>query len=366
MAKKTQDPEEVLAGQIPEFNNEPQESKKPKNAASEFLGTRLTHKPGVDPTIETEHDSTLAERKHLSRIGDKIETRRSNAEYHEGWLGVDRELLGERSMFYPSDWQFMIKPATVEAIRNWSTLDETNFNSIDDVFNEILKSCLAIKTNRGPLPWYSINRWDRLFFVLLIREYTFEQGEQKVEWTEECLNCEGEIKFVLSSQALQYDTPDPELYKYYDQETRSWMIDPTEYEVEGDPIVFYNPTLEREANIKAWWIDIIQKNANGGIKRKEPDRVFLRFLPWMTERISKDPEIAQKQIRILETKFKDWDIEMFSLADEIIRNIDVEPEKNIIAVCPSCGEEVTSPIRFPNGIASLFNVVNRRKKFGKK
>ena len=64
--------------------------------------------------------------------------------------------------------------------------------------------------------------------------------------------------------------------------------------------------------------------------------------------------------------FKSWDTEMFSFMDDVLRNIIVMPSMNISAVCPSCGEVATSKIRFPNGISSLFNVVNKHSKFGTK
>jgi hypothetical protein len=57
---------------------------------------------------------------------------------------------------------------------------------------------------------------------------------------------------------------------------------------------------------------------------------------------------------------------MFSFMDEVIRNIVVSPMSKLITVCPICGEEVTSNIRFPNSVKSLFNVQNRSRKFGTK
>ena len=97
-----------------------------------------------------------------------------------------------------------------------------------------------------------------------------------------------------------------------------------------------------------------------------PDRVFLKFLPWMLPKISKDLTIANTQIRNANFTFKQWGIDMFQFMNEVIDNINVTPGTNLIETCQSCGEEVTSPIRFQNGIGSLFNVVSQHKKFGKK
>ena len=159
-----------------------------------------------------------------------------------------------------------------------------------------------------------------------------------------------------------YDMPDPEIMRYYSTETCSWFINPSDFDVDYDEsIELFLPTLEKDANIKAWMIDKIQQNRNTKF-----DQVFLRFLPWLAKKISKDPKIASRQIRELEVKFKSWDIEMFSFMDSVLKNIIITPSMELKAVCPSCGEEVTSEIRFPDGIGSLFDMGNKFKKFGSK
>ena len=47
-------------------------------------------------------------------------------------------------------------------------------------------------------------------------------------------------------------------------------------------------------------------------------------------------------------------------------NIIVTPATNMITKCPICGEEVTTQIRFQDGVRSLFSMANKHRKFGKK
>lgn len=348
--------EEAAANDSVEQQNEEQ----PKNEASQYLGTMLNHNPMTGLSREDEaEDKSLAERKGLSKIGEEIGRK---AEIRDGWIDVDKSLLGERAIFYPEDWQFRIRPATVEAIRNWSMIDDENPLSVDDVFNEVLKSCLAIITPMGPKPWGNICSWDRFFFLLLIREYTFKQGESEVSYEEDCPECDNPVKFILSSQSLSYELPDPAVMPMYDRETRTWNIDPAEYDVEAEPITFYIPTLEKDQNIKNWLIARYNENRN-----KKIDQVFMRFAPWMTPKVSKDDTIAKRQMRELEMKYKAWDEEQFEFFNEVIRNIIVVPDRNLTTTCPVCGEEVVSQIRFPNNISALFKSTStRRKKFGSK
>ena len=372
--------DKMLDGQIPEYEDAPaknedpiekdpvevesskidgnviEETEKPKTAA-DYLNTTIQG-PTRNRKMDKEERSRMIAENKLTRIGESID---NNAYYHDGWIDVDKNLLGERAYFYPESWSFRIRPATVEAIRNWSTFNVDNFNSVDDVFNEVLKSCLMIITPEGNLPWGNLNSWDRFFFILLIREYTFAKGEYKIEFTEECPECENEITFTLTSQSLMYDMPDQDVMKFYDRETRTWNIDPQLFEVDADPITFYVPTLEREANIKQWGIAKLQEN-----NKKKFDQAFLRFLPWMIKKLSKDTTISSKQVREQETIFRSWDIDTFSFFDEVLRNITVMPSMSLKMECPICGEEVTAQIRFQDSIKSLFSAPAKRSKFGSK
>jgi hypothetical protein len=160
-----------------------------------------------------------------------------------------------------------------------------------------------------------------------------------------------------------YDLPDADLIKnYFDRETQSWLINPADFGVDhADVIELHLPTLEKDANIKAWMIDKLQQNRNAKI-----DSVFIKFLPWLAPKISKDSTIAQRQIRQYEQQFKLWDVELFAFMDNVLKNVIVTPATKIRTFCDSCGEEVTSDIRFPNGVSALFAMENKFKKFGSK
>lgn len=358
---EAQDMESILEGQLPEATEEVQTEEEFEFDAAKVgrVGQKLLHNVGGHDHTITDEDRELVANKRLSRLGDNI---RENVEIRDGWMHMEKELLGERAQFYPENWEFWIRPATVDAIRNWSTVDEENVVNVDDVFNEILKYCLSIKTPTGPQPWSAINSWDKFFFVLMVREYTFKQGEQNIQFDEDCVNCDSPIIFKLDTQALMYDLPDTEtISKYYDPQTRSWLIDPEEFDIPENPITLYNPTVDKDANIKAWLIARYQENRN-----YKAEGNFIKYLSWLAPKISKDPEVAKRQIREYQLKYKSWDMDMFTFMEDVIRNITITPSTSIRTICPACGEEVTTPIRFPNGVSDLFNINRRQKRFGPK
>lgn len=356
--------EQALKDQIPEAPETPieekQQEEEPKSEAAQYLGKKIGYDPQANPLEDKEGDREMVAKKNLSKVGENLFEKN---EIREGWIPVDMALLGKRATYYPEDWTFKIRPATVEAIRNWSNIDDENFNSVDEVFNEVIKSCVSIQGPGGkPITWGNISSWDRFFFLLLVQEYTFRQGEQKIKYTDFCPECDNEIEFELTSQTLMYDYPDEEVMKYYDRETRSWYIDPAEFGIENEaPIQLYIPTLEKDANIKAWMISQLQENRN-----KKFDQTFLRFANWLAPKISKDETIARRQIREIEMKYKSWDTNMFSFMDDVLRNIIVTPSNKLIIECPVCGQEVTSPIRFPNSVRDLFKIQGQYRKFGQK
>jgi hypothetical protein len=367
MGYNENDIEQQLVGQIPEATADPLDGTgkpaEPLRAKQEeapkeesMIGKKINVGSMMKRIDDSEFDN--AGKLGASRLGESINV---NAEIREGWMEVDKRLLGERATFYPDDWEFRIRPATVEAIRHWSTIDDENMNSVDRVFNEILKSCFAIVTANGPIPWYNINAWDRFFFILLIREYTFVKGESVIEYTEDCINCDNPVQFKLTSDALLYEFPDEEVMPMFDKASRNWIIDPTEYGLEMDPIRLYLPTLEKDINVKQWAINRYQENPN-----KDIDPVLIKFLPWFLPKISKDDTIAQRQIKEFKRKFESWDIDTFNFMNDVITNVMVTPGTKLIQTCPTCGEEVTSLIRFPDGPSSLFHIKSKFKKFGKK
>ena len=171
-----------------------------------LAGKKLSFIPGDRNSLISQEEKEIAnqaaQNQHITRTGENIF---KNAELREGWIPVNKEQMGLRAYFYPEDWQFRIRPATVEAIRNWSNIDESNPFAVDDVLNEVLKSCLSIVTSQGQIPWGNVNSWDRLYFLLLIREFTFIDGSNKLNYDDDCPECDNPVTFELTSNSLLYE-----------------------------------------------------------------------------------------------------------------------------------------------------------------
>ena len=314
--------------------------------------------PGHQPDLTDEERESLDA---FNRKSSKVLTLNRNNDIANGWIPIDRSEMGVRSQFYPEDWQFRVKPATVEAIKNWSSIDEENLAVTNNVFNEIIRNCVSIYSeSTGNISWNKLNSWDRFWFILKVREYTFVKGEAALKYDEECDNCGASILYELKSSQLYYEFPDNDVIdNYWNADDRVWEINPRDFDVDYPALKLYTPTLEKDEAILQW----AYAQQQGGKRMSEP---FLRFLPWMLDRAPKDPSLLDRKIKECRTQFNNWDVEMFNFMEEVLRNITINPSEKLTQKCPHCGEEVRTAVQFPNGIKYLFTVESKHRKFGSK
>ena len=343
----------------------------------DMIDAQIGNVGGEEPTLgKLKHKASYGQKEDLSKNEqEKMDAflSRSNAhrkkkveEYSEiddapviagGWIPLNREELGQRSMFYPESWEFFVRPATVQAIKNWTAIDEERPDVVNRVFNEIIKTCVKIDSRDGStVKWDQINSWDRFWFVLKVREYTFTKGESKIEFTNACSECDEDITFNLTAESLFYEFPDDELIeKYWTGD--SWEIDPSEYNVEAAPVTLYTPKLQKDEAIIEW--------ATAKIRNKQKvDETFIKFLTWLLPKPSRDAQMLDRQIQKIYKEYKEWDIDMFQFMNDVINNITINPSEQLKTKCPHCSQEATSTVQFPNGVKVLFEVKSNVKKFG--
>lgn len=322
----------------------------------------------IDKPKKLKHKNVYGQREELSNKEEESlnaflskdrarKERVEEANVASGWIPINREDMGIRSMFYPEEWEFFVKPATVQAIKNWTSIDEERLDQVNKVFNEVIKMCVKIDTHsKDGAGWAQINSWDRFWFILKVREYTFTTGESKIEFTDACSECSEDITYTLTSDNLFYEFPDDDLIeKYWGDGV--WTIDPREYDVDHDPIVLYTPKLGKDEAIIEW---ATAKGRNG----QKIDENFIEMLVWMLNKPSKDAQMFDRQIQKLQAEYRSWDVDMYTFMKDVIKNITVNPSEKLRVTCPHCSMEATSTVQFPNGIKELFNVGSKVKKFG--
>lgn len=312
--------------------------------------------PGELDSVEKSRLSEFASRStKLIESAQQLAHPSTKLPISDGWIPINREEMGTRSLFYPEDWVFYVKPATVQTIKNWTAVDEERPEVVLQVLNEIVRSSVKIESNLGSVSWKEINTWDQFWFILKVREVTFSKGESKVEFEDECSNCGNLITYTLGPSTLLFDLPDEELIQNY-WRGNCWEIDPREYEVDHEPIRLYNPKLGANEIIIQW--AQIQ-----GRQNKKIDEQFLNYLLWCFPRPPKDVQMLDLQVKKIKKEYDSWDLDMFNLMKDILVNLPVNPSENLRETCEHCGGEAISQVRFPSGLKALFNT-GGGKKFG--
>ena len=346
------DEKEILENQIGKMGADTNQEQ-PQN-----LG-KLTHY-NSEHTLSDEEEASKEQFLNKSRKLHTADDDGRTIDIMDGWIPINREEMGIRSQFYPESWQFRIRPATVDAIKNWSSIDEESLTVSNMVFNEIMKACVSIQTPTGKLPWSKVNSWDRFWFILMVHKYTFMKGEAAIRYDDECPECGTNITYELNPESLVYEFPDEDIVeKHWSADDRTWYINPKEYGLDGPMIKLYVPTLEKDDAILQWAYTQQQLG-------KKINSTFLRVLPWMLPKAPKDEQAFEKIVKDCKATYQSWNEKMFSFVDDVIRNIIINPSEKLKQICPNCGEEVISTVRFPNGIKHLFSVQGGYKKFGSK
>ena len=318
---------------------------------------RIKHQEILGQKSELSKEEKEAMEKFRSRAHKEREEHAEHANIAVGWIPINREEMGIRSQFYPAEWDFYVKAAPVMAIKNWTSIDEEDARALNNVLNEIIRTGVRIDTHSNTgAGWAKINSWDRFWFVLKVREATFVKGETKVEFEDACSECDTDITYTLTSDALFYEFPDEELIdKYWDG--KAWQIDPNEYDVDHEPITLYTPTLGKDEAIIEW------ATAKARAKQKI-DENFVNFLMWLLPKPLKDNDAMNRWVDKLYKEYKSWSVEMYGFMSDVVRNLTINPSEQLRVKCPNCGQEATSTVQFPNGVKELFRIESKAKKFG--
>lgn len=314
------------------------------------LGT----KPGLTEEEQKSYDDFMARSKNHS-------TTTSHDQPSSDWILLDRETMGTRSQFYPSDWTFYVRPATVAATRAWSSIDDENPEAIWSTSNDIIRTCVKIQSSSGNIAWNNVRSWDRFWFILKVREYTFSVGECVLEYEDQCDVCGCDITYTLDSQSLAFDCPDQSVVDdNYDCETATYTINFADYDLNPKVLKLTIPTIAKDKMI----IDAARRAV---AQRKTPDQDFIKYLPYLLPyAIPNDATRQDALIQRCRKEYKSWSADEAYFMQSVIDNIQVTPSDTLTKVCSECGGTAHSMVRFPSGLKHLFKHDYSTKRFGPK
>lgn len=240
--------------------------------------------------------------------------------------------------FYPTGTLFMIRPAQVREIQAYSMVDDNNFHDIVEKMNGMLQSCVRIKYPDGKIgSFLDVKDQDRLFLIFLIRELTFQQGNE-LSVKAICPTDEQELQIELKRDNFVFHPIDAKLDNHFNPSTSSYKFklkNGKEFEVTPPNI-----------GLQKAFTDYIIKENDG---KKTPNLSFLKIIPFM---LPGRTSITYEGIKAKLKEFEEMDDISFQFLNSAISKMTFgikELKKNC-----ECGQEVRTDMQFPNGASGIF------------
>lgn len=262
-----------------------------------------------------------------------------------GWKPFPVNLLPSSGMFYPEGTTILIKPALVEEIRHFSTIDENDPLDLDDKLNMVMSKCLMLKFPDRHASWKDLKEEDRFCLVFAIRDITFKNGENKLFINMQCGNtCAGDgsyfEKIEMKNENFEYYEIDPKLMRHFSNEEKCFVINNPKVGV----IKLYIPSLGVTTFIKNYMREKIKKG-------ERYDKTFLKVAPFM---FSDWRNLNDKLYQKVESDSWGWNPLKLSAILQMAEMIRFGVKTKITRQCNKCGAEVATNLTFPGGIRSLF------------
>lgn len=251
-----------------------------------------------------------------------------------GWQRIPIEDLPTKGMFYPVDTVISIRAATSAEIRHWSTIDETNPATLDDMINYIIERCVTIKFPNGFSTWKDLKEIDRFYLLLAVSEYTFVEGENKLQ----IKVAEGKLVEVHKDM-IDFIEFDDKLMKYYDEQKRCFVLRLKD----GSSIPISIPCL----GVTSWLKNYVQTKQ----QNQQPfDISFLSYAPFL---ILDWRGLNDKTYEGHVVSSYKWSNVMTSILSKT-KDLFLDSINPRIKYTDEAGMEVSAPINFHGGIKSIF------------
>lgn len=150
-----------------------------------------------------------------------------------GFHSIDVKTLPSGGLFYPEGTEILIRSARGEEIKHWSTMDDTEIQSIKGCWDYIIEKCVTVKMPDGGT-WRDLVEIDELYLLLAVRELTFIDNDNNL-----CVPISENKQLPVTKEMIDYIKFPDELMKYYSSEKRCFVLKLKS----GKEICIYLPTF---------------------------------------------------------------------------------------------------------------------------
>jgi len=259
-----------------------------------------------------------------------------------GWHKLHTENFPSIGRYYEADIKVLIKAATVNEIKHFSIIDESDPYSVDDAITDLLKICVKVSYDNKQGSWKDIKEEDKVYIVLAIRELTFAEDENKISFEVKCGSCKSINHMEIQNDNFQRRELPDRISKYYSEESRIFIIKSKTF---GE--IRMSPPSIGSMRIIAEYIKNLS-TAGEDVKEYMP---FLKVLPYLSPNWR---GLTIPKINNLKMDFLRWDKKQFLLYTQLSEKMQVGVKETMLKKCDSCGEPIEAEIQLPTGIKGLF------------
>jgi len=295
------------------------------------------------PTVEELHEKALKNRVDKDNKLKPQETSEIHGTADNMWKGIVVDQMPTKGLFYPDDIQITIRPAMVEEIRHWSTMDEFDPVSINEKINMIVEKCVRMQDNqRLTHDWREIKEVDRLWLVIRVYELSFPNKENVLYLKFGCnLQCKGDGDYkedvpLTSDMLNMFEVPE-EVMQYYDPARKCFIAHSDKL---NKDIKFYMPSIGVSQHIK----NIIQE---GRTNNKHVDISFAKIAPYLFNKFADIKEAGAYEEKRAESYR--WEKNELLFINGIADKLEAAINLNIKKECPKCGVILEMPLFFRGG-----------------
>lgn len=253
-----------------------------------------------------------------------------------GWEKINLKDLPTQGLFYPEGTEIAIKSATAAEIRHWSTLQEDDLSSLDDMLNYVIERCAALKFPNGAASsWRDFKEVDRFYVLLAIRERTFVKGENVLQ-----VKVSETKKMDVSKEMVDYITFDDRLMKYYNPDKRCISLP---FKKTGKILDINLPSV----GVTNWLKNYVTRKSQ---MQEAFDADFLNFAPFVIQDWRGLNDASYENF-VYESQ--NWSAAEISMLTKV-RDIFADTINPVIKYRDEQGGERTIPLNFLGGIKSIF------------
>jgi hypothetical protein len=259
-----------------------------------------------------------------------------------GWKNIPIDNLPTGGRYYPAGVRILIRAANVQEIRHWSTIDENDGYSIDDLLNYIIERCAQISFPNLRASYKDLKELDRFYLIFAIRELTFKNGENKLITTVTSKNGTVE-KIEVVKDIITYFELSDRLKKFYDETEKCFIFKTSS----GEIIKTYVPSLGITSQLKKFR----EERSNG---QELLDKDFEKYALFL---FSDWRKMTIDELRNMQQESFNWSLQKISILSNFVDEIKKCINPSIKTEIPGDGE-VTIPLDFQGGLKAIFVIPN--------